>query len=131
MSFRPLRPKRDRALQVNQCGSHVSLLTHHVTEQVVCLGVVRIEGKGLAELFRSSLQIPARDCFPPALVQIVPRTPCGLRRLSFCRALLLQGQAEPVVTFPQFRIDTQCFLEGSNRPSQLSALAPRLSQLVP
>ena len=80
MSFSPLRPKCDRALQVNQCGGHVSLLTQHETQEVVCLGVILIEGKGLAELFRSGLQILASDCFLPALVQIVCPTPRGRRR---------------------------------------------------
>src|SRR4029077_9159703 len=115
MSFSPLRPKSDRALQVNQCGSHVSLLTQHETQQIVGLGVIFIEGKGLAEMCRSGLQIAVSSCFLPAVVQIVCRTPRGQTRLLFRRALLLQSQAESVVASPQCSIDLQRFLEGRNR----------------
>ena len=57
---------------MNQCGRNVSLLTQHETQQIVCLGVILIEGKGLAELFRRGLQIAASDCFLPALTNRLP-----------------------------------------------------------
>ena len=94
MSLSPFRPQRDRTLQVNQCGSHVSLLTQHETQQVVGLAIIRIEDKGLAKLIRGGPQIAASDRFLATFVQIVCRTPSRWNRFLFGSALLLQLQQE-------------------------------------